>query len=344
MDPENMVIPKGYAALYSNTDSGIEKYFYQLHNGDGNEIPISVVSYFGYKVSDLPVLIEDSKLVTALNKAYVPYSDFILSLSKKANTDYVTTSVNTKVGKNQFYDLLGKVAYSDEMQLNLDNKADKKLVNQELALKANSADVFTIKQTFEVLMNILGAGSCATIAERDALEYGSFPFVWVLDASDDLDPEVKSPAFYRWNKNHWDYLGTLGGMIPSGEGGGSDVDLTDVYNQINVLAQAINILQGVVNGLQSCSCSEKFGDGVTAQNTVTQQFAAVNNKVTQNTSSINSHIQNTSIHVTGEDKQKWNGYGSSINALTGRVTAIEAEIELANATTNAILEVIGGSE
>lgn len=248
MDIENTIIPKGYAVLYSNKDGNTEKYYYRLSNGDGNEIPSSVIVYFGYKANDLPVHIEESKLLTVLNKTFVSYGELISLLATKIDANRVIEIANTKVSKNQFNSFISKVAYADELQLGLNKKADAENTAQELALKANSADVFTIKETFETLMYVIGAGSCATIRERDAMDHGAYPFVWVLDASDDLDPTVKSPAFYRWNKNHWDYLGTLGEMIPSG--GGEEVDLTEVYQQINALSQAISLLQNVVSGME----------------------------------------------------------------------------------------------
>ena len=166
---------------------------------------------------------------------YVSLSDFISAISSKASLQDLRGLTNVKVNKSVFNEMLQKVAYTDEMQLALNLKADDDTVRQALSNKADSSDVFTIAQTFDVIMKIIGAGTCSTIQKRDALDFGSYPFIWVLDASADPNPDVRSPAFYRWNRDHWDYLGSVGDFIGGGSHG--EVDLSEIYRRIEALEE-----------------------------------------------------------------------------------------------------------
>ena len=206
----NTDISPGQALVYSVTKDDQVEYRFRLYNGEEGEASLPVIQSLDLDILALPVVVDVNKLAMALFNSSVTLSEFALQMMQKADTNFVKSAVQTRVSINTFRDFIAKVAMSDTVNLELLKKADLEYVNSALHGKVDRGQVYTINELHRVLMQFLGARGVYNIAERDALEYGMYPFVWVLDASDDDAPNVESPALYKWNVNHWIYLGTVG--------------------------------------------------------------------------------------------------------------------------------------
>lgn len=236
----------GQALIHSIVRDNIVQYKFKLYSGEEGDISLSTITSLGLNVGALPAVITTEQLISVLYGNTVEFSKVLVNLMQKADTDFVKKAIQTRVSIDKFREFIAKVPLTESYNNALANKADLEYVNTALSGKVDRGQVYTIDKIHEVLLQFLGARAVYDIAERDALEYGMYPFVWVLDASDDSDPNVMNPALYKWNVNHWVYLGTVGNFI-SCEGGSGNVDLSNYYT-ISEVDALINQLVPDING------------------------------------------------------------------------------------------------
>lgn len=228
--PDVADIAPGQALIFSILRNNNTEFMFRLYDGEEGVIPLSVISYMGIDVQALPVVITTEQLTASLYKCTVDFPEVLISLMQKADTEFVKKLIQTRVSIDRFREFVAKIPLTETLSGTLDTKADLEYVNSALREKVDRGQVYTIDELFDVLMKFLGSKVVHDIAERDALDYAIYPFVWVIDPSDDTTPGIEAPAFYKWNLNHWVYLGSLGSFI----GGGGDVDLSDYYTKEEV--------------------------------------------------------------------------------------------------------------
>lgn len=316
--------------IFKSTDAeGNEIYNYRLADGSEGEISLAILNFIGVSPSRLPVTVEASELFTVLNREFVTVGEFTLAISGKAELAYVKAALATKVSGRQFSELKSKIVFIDEFTSAMSKKANLDQMVEALEKKAFLNDVYTRDEVHEVLMSFIGATSVRDIATRDALEYGMHPFVWVLDATDDPNPNVKSPALYKWQKEAWVYLGTVGDFS-SGEGNVPQdllqqlTELTE-WNRLqdtNIEALRVLIRQLQENTGSNCNCSEIIGDGFSATNTISSVTQKLRDDITLDRRTIDTVIVN-------------------LEGLTSRIVALENEVGISNQLADEILEELG---
>lgn len=218
-------ISPGQALIYSVVRNNNLEYKFKLYNGEEGNASLSVLDFLKLNAQALPAVVSIDLLTTALYKNSVSASEVLTHLMQKADTEFVKKLVQTRVSIDRFREFVAKVPTIQTVTTELLKKADLEYVNSALGQKVDRGQVYTIDQIHEVLLQFLGSRAVYNIAERDALNYAMNPFVWVMDASDDTDPNVKSPALYKWNIDHWVYLGTVGDFAS----GGGSADLSNYY-------------------------------------------------------------------------------------------------------------------
>lgn len=223
--PVNADISLGQALIYSVTEGDQIFYRFKLHNGEEGKISLPVIESLSLNILALPATVATDDLALAMYKDDVVHSEVLLELIQKADTNFVKKLIQTRVSIDRFRDFIAKAATTDVVTQELLKKADLEYVNSALHGKVDRGQVYTIDKVHEVMMQFIGSRAVYNIAARDSLEYGMNPFVWVIDASDDHSPFVKSPALYKWNKNHWVYLGTVGNF------GSGNVDFSNYYTK-----------------------------------------------------------------------------------------------------------------
>ena len=234
----------GQALILSNVRDNVVHYKFRLYSGEEGDISPSTVTSLGLDIRALPVVINTEQLISVLYGNTVEFSNIMVNLMQKADTDFVKKALQTRVSIDKFREFIAKVPLTETYNSALSNKADLEYVNTALGEKVDRGQVYTIDKIHEILLQFLGARAVYDIAERDALEYAIYPFVWVLDASGDSNPNVKSPALYKWNGNHWVYLGTVGDF---GTGGGGD--FSNYYTSSEIDALLAQLVPGI-NGAE----------------------------------------------------------------------------------------------
>lgn len=268
-------VSPGKALIYSDSSGTEILYKFKLENGEESVISSAIVESLGLDIDSLPVLINVDKLVSVLYSSEKDISQFLKQLIQKSDINFVKNLAQNYVPLSKFRKLLAEVAKSDTVNMELSKKADSEYVNAALQYKVNRDQVYTIDELHRVLVQFLGARGVRNIAERDSLEYGVYPYVWVLDASDDTDPQVKSPALYKWDRNHWIYLGTVNDFDSGGgSGGGSvNIDLSNYYTKQEADSKFCT-LEGLYGILA------RLGSVETTLEEVWQTVGHVNNTVT----------------------------------------------------------------
>ena len=262
----NMAIAPGKVLVYKQKiDTGNVLYQYKLSDGTVGEIPTAVIEMMQINVNTLPVVIDAELLIKSINNSKTKITDLVAAMAQKADIDFVKKLGQTKLSVGKFIEFIKTVALTEYVDAALENKADLSSTITALQNKADKNSVYTIDEFHRVLFQFIGAKGVRTIQERNALEYGVYPFVWVLDASSDATPGVKSPAFYKWSENHWVYIGTIGNFIGGGSGGDCNCEPVDL-TEIN---EAIRGLQSLTNNLSTSVAeqSERIGTIETSVNT-----------------------------------------------------------------------------
>lgn len=234
--PGNTDISLGQALIYSVTEGDKIFYRFKLYNGEEGKISLPVIESLSLNILALPAIVTTDNLALAMYKDDIVHSEVLLELIQKADTNFVKKLIQTRVSIDRFRDFVAKAATTDVVTQELLKKADLEYVNSALHGKVDRGQVYTIDKVHEVMMQFIGSRAVYNIASRDSLEYGMNPFVWVIDASDDTSPFVQSPALYKWNKNHWVYLGTVGNF------GSGNVDFSNYYTKAEIDSFLTNVL------------------------------------------------------------------------------------------------------
>lgn len=234
--PGNTDISLGQALIYSVTEGDKIFYRFKLYNGEEGKISLPVIESLSLNILALPAIVTTDNLALAMYKDDIVHSEVLLELIQKADTNFVKKLIQTRVSIDRFRDFVAKAATTDVVTQELLKKADLEYVNSALHGKVDRGQVYTIDKVHEVMMQFIGSRAVYNIAARDSLEYGMNPFVWVIDASADTSPFVQSPALYKWNKNHWVYLGTVGNF------GSGNVDFSNYYTKDEIDSFLTNVL------------------------------------------------------------------------------------------------------
>lgn len=227
--PELTDVSPGKVLIYSDSNKDGTFYKFKLDNGEEGMLSSPIIKSLGLDDDSLPALINVGDLVSVLYSSEKNVTQFLTQLMQKSNIDFVKNLAQNYVPLSKFRKLVADVAMSNTVNSELAKKANLDYVDGMLQYKADRTQVYTIDELHDVLIQFLGARGVRNIAERDSLEYGVYPYVWVLDSSADTSPYVKSPALYKWNRNHWIYLGTVN-SFDSG-GGSGNVDLSNYYTK-----------------------------------------------------------------------------------------------------------------
>ena len=236
----NTDISPGQALVYSVTEDDNIEYMFRLYNGEEGKISLSVIESLNLNILALPAVVSTDSLAEAMYGGHVSLSEVLLQVIQKADTNFVKKVVQQRVSIDRFRAFVAKAAMSDTVNLEFLKKADKEYVDTALHGKVDRGEVYTIDKIHEVMMQFLGARAVYNIKERDSLEYGLYPYVWVLDASDDNSSYVENPALYKWNKTHWVYLGTVGNF------GSGTVDFSNYYTRAEVDELVRHLLPEIV--------------------------------------------------------------------------------------------------
>lgn len=264
-------VSPGKVLIYSDSNNDGTFYKFKLDNGEEGMISSPIVESLGLDDNSLPALINVGEFVSVLYSSEKNVTQFLTQLIQKSDINFVKNLVQNYVPLSKFRKLVADVAMSDTVNSELSKKADLGYVNGMLQYKADRNQVYTIDELHGVLLQFLGARGVRNIAERDSLEYGVYPYVWVLDASADTSSYVRSPALYKWNVNHWIYLGTVN-SFDSG-GGSGNVDLSNYYTKQETDSKfcTIDSLAGIL---------ARLGSVETTLVEVWQTVGHVNNTVT----------------------------------------------------------------
>ena len=327
--------------LLSIVDNGGGNNFYQytMYDGTTGIVPVTVMESMNILENELPVLIDTDVFVKAIDLNKTKITDLVIQMSNKADTEFVKKLNQQKLNISKFTEFLGKAATIDAVDEMLSHKADSGEMEIALNNKADKSSVYTIDELHSVLFQFIGARGVRTIQERDALEYAINPFVWVLDASGDPDPVVESPAFYKWNSNHWVYIGTIGHFITGGGGGGS-VDLSNYYNkgqvdriiqaeaesrsiadaetvdQLNIHIESVQVISGLVYSHEN--------DIVQLKEKTSLHDSCIN-EINSSLDDIDSSIDSANASIDRIDSSVTN-IGSSINVIHSSIDAADSSI------------------
>ena len=200
--PNMADISPGQALIFSVVENNNTECKFRLYNGEEGYISSSVLDFLELSLLALPAVVTVDRLTSAMYRNSVSVSDVLVQLMQKADTEYVKKLIQGRVSIDRFREFIATTPSLETMNVELLKKADLDYVNSALHEKVDRGAVLTVDELYTVLLQFLGARAVYDIADRDALEYGTNPFVWVLDASDDDDPKVKSPALYKWNKTN----------------------------------------------------------------------------------------------------------------------------------------------
>lgn len=342
----------GQALILSNVRDNVVHYKFRLYSGEEGDISPSTVTSLGLDIRALPVVINTEQLISVLYGNTVEFSNIIVNLMQKADTDFVKKALQTRVSIDKFREFIAKVPLTETYNSALSNKADLEYVNTALGEKVDRGQVYTIDKIHEILLQFLGARAVYDIAERDALEYAIYPFVWVLDASGDSNPNVESPALYKWNEDHWVYLGTVGDF---GTGGGGDFSNYYTSSEIDaLLAQLVPGINGAedngkvitvalttVNGVskykyvladvQPFDASELQSDIALLKGNVNQisnRVSVHDSSISMNQNSISDLTRQVSDHDTRITALEQSSGGSDVDLtpITNRLTAVEGRL------------------
>lgn len=326
-----------FSVQFSNGDTGFK---YRLSNNEEGELSPSLLAMLDVDQYSLPTTVDVNKLLKVIDRTSVTASQLALAVANKADLNTLKSAIASRVTKQVFSEVFGKTVKLDEFIAAMAGKANLQDMVSVLNTKASLANVYSKAEIHELLLDFIGAASVPDIPTRDSLDHGMYPFVWVHDASTDPDPEIKSPALYKWENTAWVYLGTVFDF-----GGGSSVDLSDYYTKSDIdslianLTNALAALESSINGKIDSEQQQRE----TADSAIITRITGLEESVNTNNATINNRVDteiaNREVAINAVNA-RIDGLDLTVDLtpLETRVAVIESELGLSNQTVSNILK------
>ena len=105
-------------------------------------------------------------------------------------------------------------------------------------------------------------------------------------------------------------------------------DLSRLQNELNTLKTTVNGISSNIGGTISDAVDTVLRETTALDNKV-EQLVQNSNKITTLENNLDSHVNNSTVHVTAADKERWNNASSSASNITFTVQNKELKIQKA---------------
>lgn len=326
-----------FSVQFSNGDTGFK---YRLSNNEEGELSPSLLAMLDVDQYSLPTTVDVNKLLKVIDRTSVTASQLALAVANKADLNTLKSAIASRVTKQVFSEVFGKTVKLDEFIAAMAGKANLQDMVSVLNTKASLANVYSKAEIHELLLDFIGAASVPDIPTRDSLDHGMYPFVWVHDPSMDPNPEVKSPALYKWENTAWVYLGTVFDF-----GGGSSVDLSDYYTKSDIDSLIANLTSALaaLESSTNAKIDSEQQQRETADSAIITRITGLEESVNTNNATINNRVDteiaNREVAINAVNA-RIDGLDLTVDLtpLETRVAVIESELGLSNQTVSNILK------
>lgn len=327
-----------FSVQFSNGDTGFK---YRLSNNEEGDLSPSLLAMLDIDQYSLPTTVDVNKLLKVIDRTSVTASQLALAVANKADLNTLKSAIASRVTKQVFSEVFGKTVKLDEFIAAMAGKANLQDMVSVLNTKASLANVYSKAEIHELLLEFIGAASVPDIPTRDSLDHGMYPFVWVHNTSMDPNPEVKSPALYKWENTAWVYLGTVFDF----GGGGSSVDLSDYYTKSDIDSLIANLTSALaaLESSTNAKIDSEQQQRETADSAIITRITGLEESVNTNNAAINNRVDieiaNREVAINAVN-ERIDGLDLTpdLTPLETRVTAIESELGLSNQTVSNILK------